>query len=107
MTAEEIVLERYPDSQVQHHEAVHEIGQKAPIQPEYFTIYPVGGLGHQPTAIDPTEAAAFTLAAEKVLKGLRKPKGLRIKREILGDAGRVGAGSVPVEMIEAAVERAN
>lgn len=105
MGSEEIVRERYPHAESRHYDAVHQIGQKAATQPEYWAIYPAGGLGNQPIATGPTEEAAWTLAAEKVLEGLREPQGLRIKREMLDDIGKPGAGVAPLEEVDAALER--
>ncbi len=70
MNSEEIVRERYPDAEAQHHEAAYQMGQGASTQPEYWAIYPARGLGHQPIATGPTEEAAWTLAADKVLEQL-------------------------------------
>jgi hypothetical protein len=105
MNSEEIVRERYLNAEAQHHEAIYQMGQRAPTQPEYWAIYSASGLGHHPIAVGPTEEAAWTLAAEKVLEQLRKPIGLRIKREMLDDSGRSGAGPVPIEAIEATLDK--
>lgn len=105
MGSKEIVCEHYPNAEARHCDAVHQMGQKAATQPEHWAIYPAGGLGHQPIATGPTEEAAWALAAEKVLGGLRKSQGLRIKREMLDDIGKPGAGSAPLEEIDAALDR--
>jgi hypothetical protein len=104
ISAKDIVRERYPSAQAQYHEAVYQIGQKASTQPGYWAIYRAGGLGHQPIGTGPSEEAAWVSASEEVLKGLRQPTGLRITREMLQDAEKVGAGVLPVEEIEAALD---
>lgn len=104
-SAEAIVRERYPDAELQHHKAGYEMGRAASIQPESRAVYPAGGLGVQPLGVGPTAQAAWGAASTKVLEMLRKPTGLRIKRGHLTDAGKIGAGVVPVEAINAALDR--
>jgi hypothetical protein len=103
--ARQIVRERCPNAVAQRYKAVHQLGQSAPIEPERWVIYAEPGLGQQVLGSGPTEAAAWTEASTRVLEGLQKPKGLRIKRDSLNDAGVVGGGPPLNEVIRATLDR--
>ena len=64
--SEAIVRQRYPNADLQRHEAVYEMGRTAPVQPEHWAVYPQRGLGVQPLGTGSTAAAAWGAAAAKV-----------------------------------------
>jgi hypothetical protein len=104
-SAEEIVRECYPHAALRHHKAVYEMGRSEPVQPESWVVYASLGLGGQQLGEGHTALAAWVAASNRVLQGLPRPTGLQVKRQHLSDAGRVGAGAVPLEAIEDALNR--
>ena len=104
-SAEEIVRERHPHAVLRHHKAVHEMGRSEPVQPESWVVYASLGLGGQQLGEGHTALAAWVAASNRVLQGLPRPFGLRIKRQDLFDAGRIGSGAVPLKAIEDALNR--
>jgi len=67
--AEATVRKHHPNAELQRHEAVYETGQKAPVQPEHWAVYPQLALGVQPLGTGSTAAAAWEAAAAKVAAG--------------------------------------
>lgn len=104
--AEMIVRERYPNAVIKHHEAVYEMGQKKPIQQECWDVYPACELGQKSLGTGPTAEAAWVAASTKVLEGVRKSEGFRIKRQDLNDIEMSNVAAMALkEMIEDALTR--
>ena len=64
---EDIVRKRYPDANIEHREALTQLGQMNPIQQDHWVVFAAKELGAQPIGDGPTATAAWAAAASKIV----------------------------------------
>ncbi len=65
-SSEYLVREKYPNALAKFHDAVHELGQTAPVEPAHWAVYPNEGLGYEALGTGPSEVAAWAAASANV-----------------------------------------